>query len=452
MRFFQPFFLALVLLLVWNMSVSSAEKNDSVLESISFHSNAENGETISFKLNGEHTPKISFIQGENPRIVLDFLDTRCSPTLKRNLDTNGKLTKKIRIGIHNDQTLKTRVVIDLAPNGKSQYTQHFKAQDNTLLLTIFSKNTDAADKEKEKKEAKTKPAQVPDAKKPAPSVQKELAGASMGAGRGKTAEKKIDTKAAKVGKTAQNKTADKKDAEPRNLPAGVPVPEKTDAVATGTAASEASASARKAVPSVPDKDVVKTPEKGMPLTSEPENSTTLTHPTDTPAADSTLPKDLKNSKPEIIGEKKTAVEKEHQDESKKEVSGTKSAGKKPQPLLSAVTFEKTSTKGEMIIFKLNGFYPPKVVGIEKDAPRVICDFPNTLLGGQVKDVIDCHGKYVESVQITKQKKPDNVKVVLNLVPNRNYDLQQVFFKEDNLFVLFINTQDTLPEGKTTTIL
>jgi hypothetical protein len=390
MRFCQQLFLTLALLLVWNMPVSSAEKNDAVLESISFHSNAEKGEDINFKLNGEHAPKITLIQGENPRVVLDFLDTRCSPMVKRNLDTNGKLTRKIRVGIHNDPTQKTRVVVDLAPNGEYQYTQHFKVKDNTLLLTIFSNTADADRKEKEKKEEKAKIAKVPDAKKTVPAVQKEPA--------------------------QQPKVADNK----------------------------------KAVASKKDEGAVKAPGNVESMTQEPESTSALTHPPDTAAADITIPPKSENAMPEIIGEKKTAIEKEKKIVPETEAPpGSKSAGKKPEPLLSAVTFEKTSAKGEMVIFKLNGFFPPKVVGIEKGKPSVVCDFLNTRLGDQVKEVVHCQGRFVESVQVIKQKKQNQIRVILRLVPGRNYDLQQVFFKEDNLFVIIVNSQDTLQVENTT---
>jgi len=108
------------------------------------------------------------------------------------------------------------------------------------------------------------------------------------------------------------------------------------------------------------------------------------------------------------------------------------------PYLSEVTFENTSNKGEMVLFKLNDFYPPIVFGIEKGDPRVVCDFLGTTLGPDVKEVINSNGKYVKRIRLAKHQHPDKIRVVLDLVPNSNYDLQQVFFKEDNLFVIIID--------------
>ena len=94
--------LLLVLLLFWTVPVHSAENEGYFLESISFHRSADKDEIVDFKLNGEHPPAITLIKGEKPRIILDYIDTRCAPAANRSFDTKGDLTKKIRVGIHNE--------------------------------------------------------------------------------------------------------------------------------------------------------------------------------------------------------------------------------------------------------------------------------------------------------------------------------------------------------------
>jgi len=126
-------------------------------------------------------------------------------------------------------------------------------------------------------------------------------------------------------------------------------------------------------------------------------------------------------------------EKEEQKEEEKEEEKDTNA-----PFLSEVTFEDSSNKGEMVMFKLNDFYPPIVFGIEKGEPRVVCDFLGTDFSKDVKKTINSNGKFVKRIRLAKHKNPDKIRVVLDLVPNSNYDLQQVFFKEDNLFVIIIN--------------
>ncbi len=43
-------------------------------------------------------------------------------------------------------------------------------------------------------------------------------------------------------------------------------------------------------------------------------------------------------------------------------------------LLLEISFDDSSGRGEMVLIRVNGFYPPTVRAIEKDPPRVLCDF------------------------------------------------------------------------------
>ena len=117
------------------------------------------------------------------------------------------------------------------------------------------------------------------------------------------------------------------------------------------------------------------------------------------------------------------------------------------PLLREVSFDNSSSKGEMVLFKLNGFYPPIVRGVEEGLPRAVCDFQNTELAEGVKSIIKANGNYVKSIRVGKHKNPDKIRVVLDLEPNNNYDLQQVFFREDSLFVIIVNTIESAPKKK-----
>jgi AMIN domain len=116
-----------------------------------------------------------------------------------------------------------------------------------------------------------------------------------------------------------------------------------------------------------------------------------------------------------------------------------------KPRVLNISFDDSSAKGEMVLFHLSGFHPPSVSAVEKDNPRVLCDFPGMEIDKGVEEVITAKGKFVERITTAKPSTPEKVRVVLHLVPNRDYDLQQVFFKNDNLFVLIVNE---LPPAKT----
>lgn len=125
-------------------------------------------------------------------------------------------------------------------------------------------------------------------------------------------------------------------------------------------------------------------------------------------------------------------------------SQEKQPGKSDPPILRFVKFDNTSNRGEMIQFKLNDFYPPIVFGIEEGLPRVVCDFKDTLADKTLGGTIAANGRYVKAIRVGKHSKPNKIRVVIDLEPNNSYDLQQVFFKEDNLFVIIVNTMHHTP--------
>lgn len=107
-------------------------------------------------------------------------------------------------------------------------------------------------------------------------------------------------------------------------------------------------------------------------------------------------------------------------------------------MLASVLFEKNSNRGEMIMFRLNKFHPPVVFGLEEKKPRVVCDFQDTVAGERLPESVAADGKHVRGIRIERDEAGRKIRVVLDLTPDNSYDLQQVFFKNDNLFVLIIN--------------
>ncbi|GBE53133.1 hypothetical protein BMS3Bbin14_01616 [bacterium BMS3Bbin14] len=140
-------------------------------------------------------------------------------------------------------------------------------------------------------------------------------------------------------------------------------------------------------------------------------------------------------KPAPVREKQTAIKSSPPPGQLKKPAPTG----KTAPVIKSIKFDNRSSRGEIVRFQLNGFYPPTVMGLKKNAPRVGCDFKNATVPGSVKKLIECNGKYVKTIQVEPSHNPDRVKVILNLVPGNKYDLQQIFFKKDNLFIIIINT-------------
>lgn len=376
MKLIQTIFFAIILMFGTIIPGIAEEKQATVLESISYQNDKAQGETVNFKLNGIHIPKIFAIKGEKPRVVFDFLDTRYSDLINKIIETEGDLVKRVRVGIHNEPTPKTRVVIDLAPKSDFTYEQDFIVQDNILTISIFDSSTESSD---------TQTQEVTEVKKEKvkKKVEEEVA---IAAEKTPVVLKQVKSKQ----KVVVEKVA--------------PVNEEQAAVATEVA------------------EIDKAPV--YPSAAEVFN-------TKTPAEQEPAPASLPEVKKEV---EETTV--------KEDIMPA-------DPFLLDITFEDSSNKGEMVMFKLNDFYPPIVFGIEKGNPRVVCDFLNTELSEDVTLLLESNGVYIDKIRTAKHKNPDKVRVVLDLVPNKNYDLQQVFFKEDNLFVIIVNSFDeelaSLPE-------
>ncbi len=123
-----------------------------------------------------------------------------------------------------------------------------------------------------------------------------------------------------------------------------------------------------------------------------------------------------------------------------------------QLVIDKISFEKGPDKEEKVLFQLTNFHPPVIFGVEEGTPSIVCDFMDAGVGDKVPEVISAQGEFVKQVRVEKDVKSHKIRVVIELVPNRHYDLRQVFFKEENLYVLFVKFQDSTQAGSSGNIL
>lgn len=193
----------------------------------------------------------------------------------------------------------------------------------------------------------------------------------------------------------------------------------------------------------PDFDQQFLPEKHqliLKVFAEESTTRTVDH---TPPADHTTQKTI--TLPPVLAPQPEPAAAAMQPDPTRKTEDTKKSSRPDaavMPTLTGVEFDTSRSRGEMILFKLNGFYPPRVFGIAEGLPRVVCDFKDTRLDKSVQRLIKANGRYVKSIRTGRHE--DRTRVVLDLKQGNNYDLQQVFFKEDNLFVLIVNTLDNAP--------
>ncbi len=382
----------ILLLVVFVNAYPVMSAQQKILEKIIFEAPSPEVDKITFKLNGPHIPTIFAIKGERPRVVFDFPATKPARLIKNTVNTNGKFVQRIRMGIHYVPKAKTRIVFDLLQDKKIDFKQHFDKQSNLLIISVFQAGQDPA--------AAASPVTLETRAKKAP-VKSVPPATNHTEGTRKTSKKPALAQAV----SEHNKQ---------------PVPEQH----------------------APQQPVEKQP---APVVPEKQPDVKKISPHTAPSAQP------KRQAPVVKKEQSTKAEKNtpgnkpaSTDQQKKTVAPASSQQKKTltadHPILKSVTFNKKDNRGEMVLFKLNTFQAPIVFGVEEGQPRVVCDFKNTEGGKDLPKSIKVNGKYIRKVRIENEEKAKKIRAILELTPNMSFDLQQVFFKKENLFVLIINAQ------------
>lgn len=441
-------------------------------------------EQIVLKLSGSYSPKTFTLKDQSPRVVFDFDDMTQGKGVRNLVTTEGTLVKGIRVGVHRDQSPKTRVVVDLNSFKGVNYTQQFDEKTSTLTIRFTgpekkegketAKESAAENSKSAKSNAETAKAEEMSA--PAKATEEPAGGTPLPAPVATAtppapvaveppppAKETVALAAKEVPPpvTKEQKSSKKdegKKAEEKTLVAVKEQPIVAEAKPTQAVPVE------KVVPPAPPA-VPATPAVPPPVATTPQAQATAPVPPavkeSAPVANKELPaaaaKETNAKKEEVKkAEEKTPPTKEQPATTEAKPSPAEKAPpqvKQPaeqtppvlaaaanaEPELESIKFDPSSPKGEMIMFKLNGFHPPAVHGVEEGIPRVICDFNNTKLGSAAKKQIKTNGQHVKVIRTSVTKKPEKVRVVIDLEPNRSYDLQQVFFKDDNLFVIIVNT-------------
>lgn len=355
-------------LFISSYSVAFAEKQIEIL-TISHAKKSNDLEVITFTLSASVEPKMFRLKGDNPRLVLDFMNSvyRGDKSL---VLAEGRLATSIRCGIHQQPELKTRVVVDLSKDFSVDYARLPSPNKNQFVVEI-------------------KPTVVEEIQAALPVVNKQD---------DKTSSRQAELNAIPL---------DKK-----------PVPP----VFTGKKKVTSEVVASENVVAAKDQSIEQVKAATTSKISTPE------------------PMIAKSMVVEIAGQRVESSKEHDIVSSIEDLAGTVTKEKRRLggPELLAVSYDDSSNRGEMVLFHLNDFFPPSVAAVEKENPRVLCDFNDMSLAKDVKDSIFANGKFVERIRITEQKDLHKIRVILDLTPDRDYDLQQVFFKNDNLFVLIVN--------------
>ena len=110
-------------------------------------------------------------------------------------------------------------------------------------------------------------------------------------------------------------------------------------------------------------------------------------------------------------------------------------------LVKAVRHVRGSKDSEKILFDLKGFHPPHTFTINGNQPRLVCDFKNAQLGQGVKPRIPVNGSLIKDIRVAYHPRPAaKVRVVLDLLPDRAYEVEQIYFRQEAQFALILNAK------------
>lgn len=115
-----------------------------------------------------------------------------------------------------------------------------------------------------------------------------------------------------------------------------------------------------------------------------------------------------------------------------------SGASKQIKLITAIKAVVTPEGEEKVLFYLNGFYPPKVIVLEGEKPRVVCDFYDTNLNPKTKYPIKVNGNLLKQIRIgIYRRKTAKIRVVLDLKPSYDYDVEQTFFMNESIYAIIL---------------
>lgn len=339
--------LAWITLLLSVFSPAHGQKPTGLVKAVA-HETGEGGDRIEISLGGQYLPTIFMIDGEKPRLVLDFADCGYGGRQAIPVAANG-LVQGIRVGFHSTPKQKTRLVADLLPGARVSWNQEFLVHKNLLVISVMS--VDRAD------------GQTP--------------------------------------------------------------------VAGAVTTSPSTSAAPPATPAAPDEPAIQA--APVPVVLVAGRSKVRVASVEDPVAEAAVTEEkLADATPATSAETLP---------SSAEVPVVATDRQAAQPVLRDVSFDNAfSQSGEMVLLQLSDFQPPEITTQEKNPPRIFCDFADAVIDARLAGEMVVGGKYVEKIRILQEEA--RTRVILDLVPGSNYDLQQVYFKEDNLFVLIVNL---LPE-------
>jgi len=110
-----------------------------LIHDIKYYKISETQDRVLVYVNAMNNPQLQTLLGANPRLVLDFLNTRNRDKEKYEIKTDGNFIKRIRIRSYQEPLQKVRVVFDMMPNKKYSIERTFAKKENIYAFDLMAK-------------------------------------------------------------------------------------------------------------------------------------------------------------------------------------------------------------------------------------------------------------------------------------------------------------------------
>ena len=95
-----------------------------------------------------------------------------------------------------------------------------------------------------------------------------------------------------------------------------------------------------------------------------------------------------------------------------------------------------------VIFELNGYYPPETQVLDGGQPRLVCDFHNARISGNIPRTRELENGYIERIRIGIHDEPQpKVRVVMDFKPGADYTVEQLFYEKENYYTFIIKPRE-----------
>jgi hypothetical protein len=123
---------------------------------------------------------------------------------------------------------------------------------------------------------------------------------------------------------------------------------------------------------------------------------------------------------------------------KKTAAATPDSADASSKRILSITVDTASASGETVHIDLSGNFPPTTQVIEGDEPRIICDFQDVRMVKTIQRAISVNGKFILQIRTGIHPPPDaKSRIVLDLVPKHDYEVEQLFYEKDNRYTMII---------------